>query len=109
MAILSWKIFNRNVDVKGQLKAESLQVNSKDLSHVVVYAGTATTAGGAAAEDITISGVLATDVAIAVIKDNGTNNVTLLQTVAAADKITATFSADPGNDAVVSYVVLRAV
>lgn len=79
-----------------------------DGSHVVAYAGTKTTAGGAAAEDLAVTGVTGTDLAFVVIKDNGTNNVTLLQAVAGTDKITATFSADPGNDCVVTYQVLRA-
>jgi predicted RecA/RadA family phage recombinase len=77
-------------------------------SHVIKFAGTATTAGGAAAEDIAVVGALANDVAIVTIKDNGTNNVTLLQSVAATDKITCTFSADPGNDAIINYMILRA-
>lgn len=104
MAVLGNKKLNRNLEVVG-----SLSVGGSELSHAVVFAGVATTAGGAAEEDVSISGVLASDVAIAVIKDNGTNNVTLLQTVVDADKLTLTFSADPGNDAVVSYMVLRAV
>ncbi len=114
------KRFNRDIEVTGDITTEnltasaalsgaSLSVNSKSLSHVVVYAGQATTAGGAAAEDVTVTGALSTDIAFAVIEDNGTNNVTLLQTLADNDKLTLTFSADPGNDAVVNYQVLRAV
>lgn len=115
------KIYNRDVNVTGSVSATggvsatgalsgaTLSVGSKTVPYVIVYAGQATTTGGAAAEDVTVTGALATDIAFAVIEDNGTNNVTLLQTAADADKITLTFSADPGNDAVVNYQVLRAV
>lgn len=76
---------------------------------VVVYAGQHTTAGGDAAESATVTGALATDIAIASIEDNGTNNVTLLQTAAAANAVNFTLSADPSTDAIINYLVLRAV
>lgn len=78
-------------------------------SHVVVFAGEHTTAGGAAAEDITVTGALATDLAIVTIHTVGASPVTLLTALTAADKITATFSADPSTDHVVTYLVLRAI
>ena len=77
-------------------------------SHVVKFAAQATTAGGAAAEAITVTGLAATDLVFAQIKDNGTSNVTLLQAVPTANTLTLTFSADPGNDTVVYYQALRA-
>jgi predicted RecA/RadA family phage recombinase len=77
-------------------------------SHVVKFAGEATTTGGAAAEDIAVAGALASDILICSLLDNGTNNVTIVQSEADADKIAVTFSGDPGNDAVVSYMLLRA-
>jgi len=78
-------------------------------SHIVKYAGQHTTAGGDANETATVTGVLATDVVIATIEDNGTNNVTLLQAAAAANAVNFTLSADPGTDCVINYIVLRAV
>jgi hypothetical protein len=74
-----------------------------------VFAGTHTTTGGNAAEDIEVVGALGTDVALVTIQDNGTNNVTLLQGVPAADKISCTFSGDPGADCIINYAVFRAV
>jgi len=78
------------------------------ISHVVVFAAQATTAGGAAAEAITVTGLAATDLVFAQIKDNGTSNVTLLQAVPTANTLTLTFSGDPGSDTVVYYQALRA-
>lgn len=77
-------------------------------SHVVKFAGEFTTAGGDAAEQASVAGVLATDIVIASILNNGTNNVTLLQAAAGTDVIDFTMSADPSTDCVISYVVLRA-
>jgi len=76
---------------------------------VVKFAGQHTTAGGDANETATVTGVLATDIAIATIEDNGTNDVTLLQTAAAANAVNFTLSADPGTDCIINYIVLRAV
>lgn len=76
---------------------------------VVKFAGQHKTAGGDANETATVTGVLATDIAIATIEDNGANNVTLLQTAAAANAVNFTLSADPGTDCVINYIVLRAV
>jgi len=73
-----------------------------------VLSGEYTTTGWAATEAATIVGVLVGDIVIASLKDNWTNNVTLLtSTENTADTIDFTFSADPGNDAIVSYIVLR--
>lgn len=76
---------------------------------VVKFAGQHTTAGGDANETATVTGVLATDIVIATIEDNGTNNVTLLQAAAAANAVNFTLSADPGTDCIINYIVLRAV
>lgn len=77
-------------------------------SHVVKYAGTETTAGGAALEAIAVPGVLATDIAFVQLVDNGTNDVSVLTAEAGVDVVNVTFSADPGDDAEISYQVLRA-
>lgn len=77
-------------------------------SHIVVAAGEFTTAGGDAAEQATVTGVVATDIVVASLLENGTNSVTLLQSVAGAGVIDFTMSGDPSTDAVISYVVLRA-
>ncbi len=77
----------------------------------VVAAGSHTTTGGAATEDIEVTGMLQTDVPIVTVQDNGTNNVTLLESKAKAGggNITCTFSGNPGADTIINYIVLRAL
>ncbi len=77
-------------------------------SHVVKYAAQYTTTGGAAAEAITVNGVAATDLVFVQLKDDGTNNVSVVTAAATLNTVTVTFSADPGADAVIYYQVLRA-
>lgn len=76
---------------------------------VIKFMGQPTTVGGAAAEAFTVTGALgASDRAFVQMVDNGTNNVTVLQAVVTNDTLTVTFSADPGNDAVFNYQIIRA-
>jgi hypothetical protein len=78
-------------------------------SHVIKFGGQLTTVGGAAAEAFAVVGALAaTDRAFVQIVDNGTNNVTALQAVVTNDTLTVTFSADPGNDCIFNYQIIRA-
>ncbi len=78
-------------------------------SHMIVFAGSPTTVGGAAAEAFAVAGaVAATDKAYVQMVDNGTNNVSVLQAVVTNNVLTVTFSADPGNDAVFNYQLIRA-
>lgn len=77
-------------------------------SHVVKFAGQPTTVGGAAAEAFAVAGVLVTDLAFVQIVNDGGANVTVLQAVCTADTLTVTFSANPGNDTVFNYQILRA-
>ena len=75
---------------------------------VIKFAAQYTTAGGAAAEAITVTGaVAATDRAYVQIVDNGTNNVTVLQAVVTANTLTVTFSGNPGADTVINYQLIR--
>lgn len=73
----------------------------------VFAAGTFTTAGGDAAESITVTGALASDIAMVQVKTRGASPVTLAAAVCAANAITVTLSADPSTDHVLSYAVLR--
>ena len=66
-----------------------------------------TTVGGAAAEAITIDGVLATDLADVQVVDNGTANVSVLQAACTANTLTVTFSGDPGADCIINYWIYR--
>lgn len=77
-------------------------------SHVVKFAGEHTTVGGAAAEAITVAGVLATDLVLVQLETLGGTPRTILIAVATTDTITVTFSGDPSSDHVVTYLVLRA-
>ena len=76
---------------------------------VIKFMNQVTTVGGAAAEAFTVTGaVAATDRAFVQVVDNGTNNVTVLQAVVTTNTLTVTFSADPGNDCVINYQLVRA-
>jgi hypothetical protein len=78
------------------------------ISHVVKFAGEHTTTGGDASETISVSGVLATDIAICQLKTEGSSPVTVDAAAAATDQINVTMSADPSTDHVISYMVIRA-
>lgn len=76
-------------------------------SHYVAYAGTHTTVGGAAAEAVTVTGALATDVPIVVY--NTTNDTdSILKVVMTANTMTVTCSADPSTAHAFTYMILRA-
>lgn len=77
-------------------------------SHVVKFAGKATTVGGAASEDVTVTGAVAGDIVIASLIQKGGTPRTLLTAITGTDKITLTFSGDPSTDHIVGYQVLRA-
>ena len=78
-------------------------------SHVIKFANQVTTVGGAAAEAFTVTGAVgATDRAFVQVVDDGTANVTVLQAVVTDNTLTVTFSANPGNDCVINYQIIRA-
>jgi len=74
---------------------------------VIKFAAQYTTTGGAAAEAITVTGALGTDLAFVQLVNDGTNNVSVLSAAVTADTLTVTFSADPGADAVIYYQIVR--
>lgn len=77
-------------------------------SHVIKFASQVTTAGGAAAEAFTVTGAVgATDRAFVQVVNDGTGNVTVLQAVVTDNTLTVTFSADPQNDTVINYQIIR--
>ena len=107
---------NANIPA-GSITAAMLGANIVDLpalaagvtpSHVVKYAAKYTTVGGAAAEAITIAGVLATDLGFVQLVNQGPNTVTIKIAVTSANTLTVTFSADPGAGAIIDYQILRA-
>lgn len=77
-------------------------------SHIVKFAGQVTTVGGAATEAFVVTGAAATDLAFVQVVNDGTANVTVLEAVVTLNTLTVTFSANPGNDAVINYQLLRA-
>lgn len=77
-------------------------------AYVVKFAGQPTTAGGGAAEAITVTGAAATDLAFVQMVDDGTNNVTIVNAVVTLNTLTVTFSGDPGADCVINYQIIRA-
>lgn len=76
-------------------------------SHYVVAAGDHTTLGGAAAEAITVTGALATDIPI--VNYSVTNDTdSILKSVLTANTLTVTMSADPSTAHALAYAILRA-
>ncbi len=79
-------------------------------SHVIKFGGQLTSVGGAAAEAFVVTGAVgATDRAFVQIVNNGTGNVTALEAVVTDNTLTITFSADPQNDTVFNYQLIRVV
>lgn len=85
------------------IDAVEAQLNSK----TIVHSSIVTTSGGAAGEDINITGVLATDQCLVTLSDSGTNDVTIVTAVCAEDKVTVTYSGDPAADTILNVLVIR--
>ena len=100
-AITTAKILNANVTL-AKLAAGITP------SAVIKFNGQLTSVGGAASEAFTVTGaVAATDRAFVQVVNNGTGNVTVLEAVVTTDTLTLTFSADPQNDTVFNYQLIR--
>ena len=79
-------------------------------SHVVKFAGEVTWTGGGASLATTVTGALATDIVIASIQTVPSEAGYLVSCAVTNDTVTTTLSADnTTNDAVISYMILRAV
>jgi hypothetical protein len=100
-AVITAKILNANVTL-------AKLASGIAPSHVVKFGSRFTTLGGAAAEAITLTGALSSDLAFVRLVNDGTANVTISSWAMTADTLTVTFSGDPGNDAIIEYVVYRA-
>jgi hypothetical protein len=92
----------------GQRERKLLETIQAAFPFGAVFAGEHTTVGGAAAEAISIPGLLATDIALCTLAVAGAVPRTILTSATTADTLTVTFSGDPAGDHVVSYVVFRA-
>jgi hypothetical protein len=76
----------------------------------VVVNGIFTTVGGNATENFSagnFANVLSTDVIYVTVRNDGTNNVTLLKAITNAASADITFSADPVADTIINVLVLR--
>jgi hypothetical protein len=100
-AITTVKILNANVTL-------AKLASGITPSHVIKFANQVTTVGGAATEAFTVTGAAAaTDRAFVQVVNNGTGNVTVLEAVVTDNTLTITFSADPQNDTVFNYQLIR--
>jgi len=76
---------------------------------IIVYAGEFTWTGGGTSKAETVTGALASDIVIGSIQSAPSEAAYLKSIAVTADTVTATLSAaNTSNDAVISYVVLRA-
>lgn len=100
-AVTTAKILNSNVTL-AKLAAGITP------SHIVVFAGKFTTAGGDANEQASVAGVVASDIVVASLQDKGASPVTLLTSKPGTDVIDFIMSGNPSTDHVISYQVLRA-
>lgn len=100
--------FVNNADIAdGAVSLEHLD-SAITPSHIPVYAGTHTTAGGGATESITVTGAVATDICMCTLETEGATPVTLDAAASNTNAIDLTFSADPSTDHIVSYILFRA-
>src|SRR5712672_148006 len=68
------------------------------------------TVGGAATEVFDVTGANpVTDSAFVQVVNNGAANVSVLEAVVTLNTLTVTFSADPGNDTIIAYQLVRIV
>lgn len=73
-----------------------------------VAAGTQASSAGSASQVITVSGALASDIAIVVVKTAGATPRSIVAAASASGQINVTMSGDPSTDHVLAYVLLRA-
>jgi len=91
----------------GAIENSSGDTLLSDDTPLIFAAANYTTAGGAAAEVITVTGAATTDIPFIQLQDDGTNNVSVASAAITANTLTVTFSGDPSTDTVISYQILR--
>lgn len=91
------------------VKIDSAVDKKYESQFAIIAAGEFTTEGGDAAESVTVTGVLASDIVLASLETEGAAPVTLDAAAAASDAINFTMSANPSTDHIISYMVLRAI
>lgn len=93
----------------GQRERKLLESVAAEFPFSVVAAGVHTTAGGDAAESITVASAQAGDIVMVSVKTAGTSPVSVVAAAAAAGSVEVTLSADPSTDHVLQYIVVRAI
>lgn len=113
-----WAFFNISTDFQSLILNAFLSIPNGSVtlaklatgihpSSIIKFDGQHTTVGGSPAEAITVTGALSTDRAFVQMVDNGTNNTTVLEAAVTSNTLTVTFSGDPGNDAIINYMLIR--
>jgi len=105
---------NVTIDNSGLTTIQPSSINLAMLSSgitpsaLIKFNGQLTTVGGSPTEAFTVTGALGlTDTAFCQMVDDGTNNVTILYAQVTDDTLTVIFSADPGNDAIFNFQLIR--
>lgn len=93
----------------GQRERKLLESVAAEFPFSVVAAGTHATAGGDAAETITVASAQAGDIVHVSVKTAGATPVVVAAAAAGAGSIAVTMSADPEADHVLQYIVVRAI
>lgn len=107
--ITNWLSLSRLINGKDSVNKDILKYDSTAKSYVnsLQRAVLHTTVGGAASEDVAISGVLPTDVVVVTLHTAGSTPRTISKAVAGTDEVTITFSGDPAADHIVNILVSR--
>jgi hypothetical protein len=92
----------------GQRERKLLETIQEAYPFGAAYAGTFITAGGSTTSTVTVSGVLSTDSVFAIVKTQGAVPVLVASAACTANTLTIKYSADPGADHVIQYIVFRA-
>lgn len=100
-------LLNKMNDTANKVQLGTLISNIQP-AYVLQYAGSFTTAGGDATESITVTGAVASDLVMVVVKTAGATPRSVVAATAASNAITVTMSGDPSTDHVLHYFVFRA-
>lgn len=92
-----------------QPKLDVISAGGVTQTHILIAAGSFTTAGGDTAETITIAGALATDICHVTVNTKGSTPSLVVEARAAAGQIDVVMSVDPSTDHVLDYSLMRAV
>lgn len=109
VSISSGVIVNADVKSDAAIVHTKLSLTGSGLLKHIGSDDAYTTVGGNAAEVIAVVGAASGDKVVVGLLNDGSNNRTIVSAVAGTDTLTITFSGDPGNDAIISYMVARAL